>query len=180
MKTPKQSMLRDEAAHDRGLVVEAKREKVAAQVDEIRSLNKSALQLRWQELFKKPAPDAFTKDLLARMIAYRIQEDAFGGLDRSTEKLLESYANGKPVSEQRYLKSGTVLVREYQGVRHTVTIADRTYIWNNKKYPSLSIIAKEITGTSWNGPKFFGLREKVDGQKTSVEACSPSQWRAER
>ncbi|MBX3521641.1 MAG: DUF2924 domain-containing protein [Xanthobacteraceae bacterium] len=178
MKTPKQSTIQNEAAHERGLV-EVKRKKIGAQIDEIRSLNKSALQLRWQEMFKKDAPDALTKDLLARMIAYRIQEDAFGGLDRKTEKLLESYVNGKPISEQRYLKSGTVLVREYQGVRHTVTIADGSYIWNDKKYPSLSIIAKEITGTSWNGPKFFGLREKIDGQKTSVAASDTSLRRAE-
>lgn len=85
-------------------------------------------------------------------------------MDRKTEKLLESYASGKTVSSPRYLKSGTVLVRDYQGVRHTVTIADGSYIWNDQQYASLSMIAKAITGTSWNGPRFFGLREDKKGK----------------
>lgn len=141
-------------------------------------MNKVQLRIRWQELFKKPVPDALTKDLLARMIAYRIQEQAFGGLDRKTEKLLESYASGKPASPPRYLKSGTVLVREYQGVRHTVTIADGGYLWNDKKYASLSTIAKEITGTAWNGPRFFGLREKSNGHEPDAASGKASKRRA--
>lgn len=154
----------DEAARKRGLA-EAKQAQIAAQIDEIRSLNKDQLRQRWEETFKKPAPDALTKDLLARMIAYRIQEKAFGGLDRETEKLLESYARGdKASTPPRRMKSGTVLLREYQGFRHTVTVADGGFIWNDKKYASLSTIAKEITGTSWNGPRFFGLREEKKGK----------------
>jgi hypothetical protein len=168
-----------EAARERGLV-EAKRKKIAAQIEEIRSLNKNALRRRWQELFKKPVPNALTKDLLARMIAYRIQEQAFGGLDRKTKKILESYANGKPAASQRYLKSGTVLIREYQGVRHTVTIVDGNYIWNDKKYASLSIIAKEITGTSWNGPRFFGLRESNEDETSHAQPRNASERSAAR
>lgn len=122
-------------------------------------MSKDQLRVRWKQLFKKDVPVALTKDLLARMIAYRIQERAFGGINRQTEKLLESYASGTPSDRSRHLKSGTVVVREYKGVRHTVTIADGGYLWNDKKYASLSTIAKEITGTSWNGPRFFGLRE---------------------
>lgn len=148
----------DEAARERGLVT-TKEAKIAAQIEEIRSLNKNELRIRWQETFGKTVPEALTKDLLARMIAYRIQEKAFGGLDRATEKLLESYANGNPSAPSRHLKAGTVLIREYQGVRHTVTIADGGFIWREKKYRGLSTIAKAITGTSWNGPRFFGLRE---------------------
>ena len=170
---------KDEAARERGLV-EVKHKEIAAQIDEIRTLNKDQLRQRWEAMFKKPVPEALTKDLLARMIAYRIQEKAFGGLDRATEKLLESYANGKPIIPQRYLKSGTVLIREYQGVRHTVTIADGSYIWNDKKYPSLSTIAKEITGTAWNGPRFFGLREKNEVQNADANIDSTSQRGAMR
>ncbi len=133
-----------------------KRKEIAAQIDEIREMSKDQLRVRWQELFKKPVPDALTKDLLARMITYRIQEQAFGGLDRKTEKLLESYASGKPASPPHYLKPGTVLVREYQGARHTVTIAGGGYLWNDKKYPSLSTIAKEITGTPGTDPDSSG------------------------
>lgn len=110
-------------------------------------------------MFKKEVPKALTKDLLARMIAYRVQEKAFGGLDRETLKVLDSYASGTASQPSRYMKPGTVLLREYQGVRHTVTVVDGGFIWNSKNYPSLSTIAKEITGTAWNGPRFFGLRE---------------------
>jgi hypothetical protein len=156
----------DKAARKRGLE-EAKRNEIATQIDEIRSLNKDQLRQRWEKMFKKPVPGALTKDLLARMIAYRIQERAFGGLDRTTEKLLESYVRGDKSSiSQRRMKSGTVLLREYQGVRHTVTVADGGFIWNDKKYASLSTIAKEITGTSWNGPRFFGLREEKKARYT--------------
>jgi hypothetical protein len=166
----------DEAACKRGLA-DAKHKEIAAQIDEIRSLNKNQLRQRWEAMFKKPVPEALTKDLLARMIAYRIQEKAFGGLDRETEKLLESYARGdKTSTPPRRMKSGTVLLREYQGVRHTVTVADGGFIWNDKKYASLSTIAKEITGTSWNGPRFFGLREEKKG-KPNPEANASSKQR---
>jgi len=168
----------DEAARKRGLKG-AKDKEIADQINEIGSLNKNQLRQRWKALFKKPTPEALTKDLLARMIAYRIQEKAFGGLDRETAKLLESYARGdRAPTPRRYMKAGTVLLREYQGVRHTVTVADGGFIWNGKKYASLSIIAKEITGTSWNGPRFFGLREekkteKSDAQTTSKRSVAP-------
>lgn len=127
---PKQSMIQDEAAHERSLV-DARHAKIAAQIDEVRSLNKSQLRQRWEAMFKKLAPQALTKDLLARMIAYPIQEKAFGGLERETEKLLQSYPRGDKTSAQqlRRLRSGTVLLREYQGVRHTVTVADGGFIW---------------------------------------------------
>lgn len=147
-----------------------KRNKIAAEIDAIRKMNKHQLRVRWKQLFKRGAPAALTKGLLARMIAYRVQERAFGGLDRSTEKRLDSYAQGKPAEASRYLKPGTVVIREYQGVRHTVTIGDGSYIWNDKKYASLSIIAKEITGTSWNGPRFFGLRESNEDERPQTQA----------
>lgn len=154
-----------------------KRKEIAALIDEIQEMSKDQLRVRWLELFKKSVPDALTKDLLARMIAYRIREQVFGGLDRKTEKILGSYVSDKPASPPRYLKSGTVLVREYQGVRHTVTIVDGGYLWNDKKYPSLSTIAKEITGTAWNGPRFFGLREKANDREPRREAQKTSRRR---
>jgi hypothetical protein len=101
-----------------------------------------------------------TKDLIARMITYRIQVEAFGGLDRATIKLLDGLARGQKSATEfkRRLKPGTVLVREYQGERHTVTIVPDGYVWRETTYSSLSTIARAITGTKWNGPRFFGLR----------------------
>jgi hypothetical protein len=163
------------AAHLRGPITD-KASEISAQIDEIRTLNKDQLRQRWEKMFKKQVPSALTKDLLARMIAYRIQEKAFGGLDRATGKLLDGYARGdKAAAPQRRMKSGTVLLREYQGVQHTVTVADGGFIWNDKKYASLSTIAKEITGTSWNGPRFFGLREEKVGKPTPEAAASSKQ-----
>jgi hypothetical protein len=82
------------------------------------------------------------------MIAWRLQERAFGGLDR------ESLRRGSP---RRRLKPGTVLVRDYQGQRHTVTVVPNGFDWQGTTYSSLSAIARAITGTAWSGPRFFAL-----------------------
>jgi Protein of unknown function (DUF2924) len=96
------------------------------------------------------------KDLLGRMMACRLQEQAFGSLDRESLRFLDGLARhgGAP---RRQLKPGTVLVRDYQGQRHTVTVAADGFNWQGTTYPSLSAIARAITGTAWSGPRFFAL-----------------------
>src|SRR3954468_18361836 len=95
---------------------------IEAEIDRIRALGIDALRRRWRLTFGASPPKALSKDIMGRMIAYRIQEEAFGGLDRQTVKLLDRLARGEKPSElNRRLKAGTVLVREYQGERHTVT-----------------------------------------------------------
>ena len=90
------------------------------------------------------------------MIAYRLQERAFGGLDRESLRFLDGLAwHGGP--PRRRLKPGTVLVRDYQGQRHTVTVVSDGFDWQGATYPSLSAIARAITGTAWSGPRFFAL-----------------------
>ena len=132
---------------------------IEAEVDHVRSLGIDALRKRWRMTFGAIPPKGLTKDIIARMIAYRIQEEAFGGLDRETVKLLDRLARGEKPSElNRRLKAGTVLVREYQGERHTVTVVPDGFLWRETTYSSLSTIARAITGTAWNGPRFFGLR----------------------
>ncbi len=132
---------------------------IEAEVDQIRSLGVDALRARWRMLFGAVPPKGLTKDIIGRMIAYRIQEEAFGGLDRETVKLLDRLARGeKPNELNRRLKTGTVLVREYNGERHVVTVVPGGFLWRDMTYSSLSIIAQAITGTKWNGPRFFGLR----------------------
>jgi hypothetical protein len=130
-----------------------------AEINNIQSLNVDALRARWRGLFGAIPPKGLTKDIIARMIAYRIQEDAFGGLDRKTMKLLQGLAQGqKPNELGRRLRAGTVLVREYAGERHTVMVVDGGFLWQERTHASLSNIAHLITGTKWNGPRFFGLR----------------------
>jgi hypothetical protein len=132
---------------------------IEAEVNSVRSLRIDALRKRWCAMFAKTPPMGLTKDTMARMIAYRIQEEVFGGLDRETVKLLDRLARGeKPNELNRRLKVGTIVAREYQGERHTVTVLADGFLWQNKTYPSLSTIAHAITGTKWNGPRFFGLR----------------------
>ena len=156
---------------------------IEAEIDRIRSLGLDALRARWRAMFGAVAPKGLTKDLIARMITYRIQEEAFGGLDRATIRLLDGLARGQKSTTEfkRRLKPGTVLVREYQGERHTVTIDPDGFVWRETTYSSLSTIARAITGTTWNGPRFFGLRATASSNKDKASepaaASTPSATR---
>jgi len=144
------------------------------EVDQVRSLDIDALRKRWRMMFGAIPSEGLTKDIIARMIAYRIQEEAFGGLDREMIKLLDRLAGGeKPAEPSRRLKPGTVLVREYKGERRTVTVVPDGFVWQDTTYSSLTTIAKAITGTPWNGPRFFGLR--MPNQQEAEEESSPTQ-----
>jgi Protein of unknown function (DUF2924) len=105
------------------------------------------------------------------MIAWRLQERAFGGLDRESLSFLDSLARhgGSP---RRRLKPGTVLVRDYHGQRHTVTVAADGFEWQGTTYASLSAIARVITGTAWSGPRFFALRPNRTGSSISWRRCA--------
>ena len=136
---------------------------VAAEIERVRSLSGFALRRRWQAVFGRAAPEQLTADLLRRMIANRLQEEAFGTLDRDTLKVLDGLAGrGGSRPWERSLKIGTVLVRDYQGRRHTVTVAREGYVWEGKPYSSLSAIARAITGTAWSGPRFFALKSAAE------------------
>ena len=130
---------------------------IEAEIAHLRSLVLDALRRRWRVVFGRTPPVALSKDLLGRMIAWRLQERAFGGLDRESLRFLDGLARhgGSP---QRRLKPGTVLVREYDGQRHTVTVVADGFEWQGTIYASLSGIARAITGTAWSGPRFFALR----------------------
>jgi hypothetical protein len=147
---------------------------VDAEVDRIRSLGIDALRARWRLMFGGPAPKGLTKDIIRRMITNRIQEDAIGGLDRETTKLLDRLARGEKTGAElnRRVKAGTVLIREYRGKQHTVTVVPEGFLWEGATYSSLSTIARAITGTAWNGPRFFGLRPVVAKQIDESSAAS--------
>jgi hypothetical protein len=134
------------------------REAIEAEIDRIRSLGLDELRTLWRTTFRSSPPPAFSKDLMARFICWHIQEQALGGLDPEIEKILDRLGRGGKTTTDRRLKPGTVLVREYAGERHTVTVVPAGYIWRETTYSSLSTIARAITGTAWNGPRFFGLR----------------------
>jgi Protein of unknown function (DUF2924) len=137
---------------------------IEAEINRIWSLGLDALRRHWQAAFGRTPPCGLSKDIMARMIAGRMQERAFGGLDHASVTLLDGLArHNRPA--RRHLKVGTVLVRDYQGQRHTVTIVHDGFLWQGTTYRSLSAIARAITGTAWSGPRFFGFKEADDRQQ---------------
>jgi hypothetical protein len=147
---------------------------IEAEIERIRSLRRDALRRQWRLEFGRTPPAGLGKDLLGRMIACHLQERAFGGLDRESLRFLASLArHSRPA--RRHLKPGTVLVREYQGQRHTVTVAREGFDWQGTRYPSLSAIARAITGTAWSGPRFFDLHAAVAGVKPKRNSATSPQ-----
>ena len=129
---------------------------IEAEVAHLRSLAPDALRRRWRVMFGRTSPAGLSNNLMRRMIAWRLQERVFGGLDRESLRFLADLARHAS-SPRRRLKPGTMLVRDYQGHRHTVTIASDGFDWRGRSYASLSAIARAITGTAWSGPRFFAL-----------------------
>lgn len=121
------------------------------------------LKGQWRTLFEKEPPP-FNRRYLESRLAYRIQELAYGGLKPETRKFLEDLgeqlASGKKVTlgDEHRPVSGTVLLREWQGVEHRVTVRDADYEYQGRPYKSLSAVARAIAGSRWNGWVFFGLK----------------------
>ena len=137
------------------------------------------LRVRYREVFRTDPPKAFGPDLLRRSVARRIQEKAYGGLSRPTQRLLDQMMkafsakpNGKIVLPRR-IKPGSVLVREWKRRSHRVMVLADGFAYEGATYSNLSEIAGLITGTRWNGPRFFGLRSRTDENSKSANA-SPS------
>ena len=149
---------------------------VESELDRLAVMPIAELRLRYREVFRGDSPKAFGPDLLRRSIAHRIQEKAYGGLSRSAQRLLDqmmkAYAaklNGKIVLPRR-IKPGSVLVREWKGKSHRVMVLADGFAYDGETYTNLSEIAVLITGTRWNGPRFFGLRSKPDESGESVRS----------
>jgi hypothetical protein len=133
-------------------------------IKNLERLSRAELRMLWtKELAEKP-PSSLGRDILALGIAHARQERLYGGLSRPVAKELDrllarALGNGTPeISNQPLPRAGTILVREWQGTTHHVTVTDDSFVWNGDPHRSLSSIARAITGTTWNGPRFFGLR----------------------
>jgi hypothetical protein len=146
---------------------------VEDEIAHLRDLDVKGLRARWQSVLQRPAPDHLTRHLLFAIIAYRIQADRFGDLDHETRQLLDrtdakesgTATSARLVSfdqKRTELTPGTVLVREWDRQSQRVMVMADGFAWNGQTYDSLSKVAFAITGTSWNGPRFFGLRDKKD------------------
>src|SRR5271169_6818163 len=137
---------------------------VEAELERLPRMAIAGLRIRYRELFRAEPPKAFGPDLLRRGIAHRIQEKAYGGLPAATRRLLDQLvkaALAKPngrLELPRRIKPGSELVRTWKGKSYRVMVMADGFAYDGEKYASLSEIASEITGTKWNGPRFFGLR----------------------
>lgn len=138
---------------------------VAAQIARLPDLPMADIKALWQQLVRGETP-THNRQFLERRIAYRLQEAEFRKvdanlLDRNQRRIASLVETGKVKKRDRDYRpaAGTVLVREYKGVEHRViSTADGQYEFQSRMYPSLSMIAREITGMRWSGPLFFGLR----------------------
>ncbi len=137
---------------------------VETQVDHLSSLTLSELRVKWVVLHGSDAPDSLRPNMLKGAIAYHLQEQAFGGLNKQVrlrlKALMASPRNGSTVIAHTTLtKPGTKFLREWQNKVHEVqALADGNFIYEGRTYRSLTVIAREITGTHQSGPKFFGLK----------------------
>jgi hypothetical protein len=146
---------------------------ISDEIAHLRGLDLKGLRLRWQSVFRRPPPDHLPRHLLFGIIAHRIQADHFGDLDHETKQVLDrtdAKDTGTTISTRLVsfdqkrieLTPGTVLVREWDRHSQRVMVMADGFAWNGRTYDSLSKVAFAITGTKWNGPRFFGLRDKAD------------------
>ena len=141
------------------------------EIAHLRGLDIKALRARWRISFARDAPRHLSRHFLFAMIAYRMQAEVMGDLAAETVRFLNtielapSKQAAVPLTKafeqrKRDLSAGSVLTREWAGQHHRVMVIDGGFAWEGRTYRSLSGIAKAITGTKWNGPRFFGLRDK--------------------
>src|SRR5258706_462652 len=151
------------------------------EIAHLRGLDLKGLRARWQSVLQRPAPDHLPRHLLFAILAYRVQAERFGDLDHETKQVLDRTVAKEigPAMSARLasfdqkrteLKPGTVLVREWDRRSQRVMVMTDGFAWNGQTYDSLSKVAFAITGTKWNGPRFFGLRDKGDRLDAGVRS----------
>ncbi len=137
---------------------------LSAKLTLLADLDAASLRAEWRRLYRSHPPKRAGRDLLARAIAYKLQERALGGLSTATKRKLRGFAeqletgDGAAFDAGIALKSGAKLVREWGGDTYVVIALDDGFEFDGRRYRSLSKIAREITGAHWSGPRFFGLK----------------------
>lgn len=161
-------------------------ERLRSEIERIKTLDLDGLRVQWRNVFDKRAPKALPRTLLVRALSYRAQADALGDLDPQVLRVLEGFvARHAPLqgrerkdgrsgaassSPSSRIKPGSVLVREWAGRVHRVMVLEVGLVWEGKTYRSLSHVARAITGTQWNGPRFFGVDRRKEPPKSLREA----------
>jgi hypothetical protein len=155
------------------------RTSIEDEIAHLRGLDLKGLRARWHSVLQRRAPAHLPRHLLFAILAYRIQADRFGDLDHETKQVLhrtDAKDTGATMSARLVsfdqkrieLRPGTVLVREWDRRSQRVMVLADGFAWNGGTYDSLSKVAFAITGTKWNGPRFFGLRDKEDRLATEA------------
>lgn len=153
---------------------------LAREIEGLKALDLHDLRSHWRQRLRSAPPAGLTRPLLLRLLAYKLQAKILGDLDAGSAKFLDQLASAharrreadpkhsrdKPppvpaVVRERSLMPGTLLLRHHAGVQHRVVVLADGFQWDGRRFQSLSEIARAITGTRWNGPRFFGLRDKV-------------------
>ena len=141
-------------------------EDLSQKLTALADLDTTGLRREWRRLYRSHPPLHIRRDLLVLAIAWKLQERVYGGLTAAQKRKLAGIAeelrrngdlSGSPAIR---MKPGSRLVREWRGETHTVLVLEDGFEWNGRRRPSLSAIAREITGTQWSGPRFFGLQRK--------------------
>ncbi|WP_082025507.1 MULTISPECIES: DUF2924 domain-containing protein [Methyloceanibacter] len=137
---------------------------LVARVNALPDCPRAELEAEWRRLWSPHVPHHASRAFLVRAVAYGLQAEVYGGLDSETRRLLKKagQTNGKSSRPQRRrLSKGSKLFREWHGETHEVLVLDKDFAWRGETYPSLSAIARAITGTNWNGWAFFGLKRRT-------------------
>ncbi|GGL50734.1 DUF2924 domain-containing protein [Wenxinia marina] len=126
---------------------------------DLEQMDRAALVAAWSSLLGRPAPKSMSQLLLRRVLAFELQSRSRGGLSRAVERALAAPDPTRSRATLK-LKPGARLMREWNGVTHVVDVTDTGYVWGGRTWRSLSVIAREITGAHWSGPRFFGTSVK--------------------
>jgi hypothetical protein len=149
---------------------------VNVEIARLRDLDVQGLRSLWESRYGGKAATHLPRHLLFRLLAYRLQAEHFGDLDQDSKRLLDRSDSPEDASRRaadavraiKSLRPGTVLGREWNGEMHRVAVLAEGFAWNGTTYPSLSKVAFAITGTRWNGPRFFGLRDRTAAAEESA------------
>ena len=134
---------------------------LGATIRELADLPRPDLTERWRQLYRAAPPKGISRPLLTRAVAYGMQVKRFGGLKPAVRRQLRKVAGGGSARaanvKSARIAPGMRLIREWNGSSHVVEAVDGGFVWNGKRYGSLSAVARAITGARWSGPRFFGL-----------------------
>jgi hypothetical protein len=171
---------RDDAGRGRRVLPAlADLERLRSEVAALEALDMELLRKRWRSVMGRPAPVHLSKAILFRVLAYRHQVEALGEDDDITPAAASDMKGARhprqslsapSIATNSLVRPGTLLAREYGGVMHRVMAMETGFTWNGKTFRSLSEVATAITGTKWNGPRFFGLRSPRGGSAATRDA----------